>query len=91
MKSPPFRQCSTGRGGWQDKRKEGGENVAKGKEVKIRVESYVHVGNQLVNTRDLTEEQKVKLAGWIKLNWCQELYRGKAVFSLTEHETLRME
>lgn len=65
--------------------------MAKGKEVKIRVESYVHVGDQLVNTRDLTEEQKVKLAGWIKLNWCQALYRGKAVFSLTEHETLQME
>lgn len=65
--------------------------MAKRKEIKIRVESYVHVGDQLVNTRDLTPEQKQRLATWIKLNWCQELYRGKAVFSLAENEALPME
>ena len=60
--------------------------MGKRKEIKIRVESYVHVGDKLVNTDDLNHEQKVQLAGWIKLNYCQELYRGKAVFSLVEHE-----
>lgn len=64
--------------------------MGKRKEIKIRVESYVHVGDKLVNTKDLTYEQKVQLAGWIKLNWCQELYRGKAVFSLAEHEQAGM-
>lgn len=64
--------------------------MGKRKEIKIRVESYVHVGDQLVNTDDLTYEQKVQLAGWIKLNYCQELYRGKAVFSLEEHEQTGM-
>ena len=61
--------------------------MAKRGEIKIRVESYVQVGNQLVNTRDLNQEQRVQLASWIKLNWMNELYRGRAVFSLAEHET----
>ena len=62
--------------------------MGKRKEIKIRVESYVHVGDQLVNTDDLTYEQKVQLAWWIKLTYCQELYRGKAVFSLAKNESL---
>ena len=61
------------------------------KEIQIQVESYVHVGDQLVNTRDLTHEQKVQLAGWIKLTYCQELYRGKAVFSLANNESTCMD
>lgn len=61
--------------------------MAKRGEIKIRVESYVQVGDQLVNTRDLNQEQRVQLASWIKLNWMNELYRGRAVFSLAEHET----
>lgn len=65
--------------------------MARRKQDKIRVESYVYVGDQLVNTRDLTQEQKVKLAGWIKLTYCQELYRGKAVFSLVENGAANMD
>ena len=33
---------------------------------------------------DLTPEQKVKLANWIKLTWCSALYQGKAEFFLAE-------
>ena len=65
--------------------------MGKRREIEIRVESYVHVGDQLVNTRDLTHEQKVQLAGWIKLTYCQALYRGKAVFSLAENEQTGMD
>ena len=40
--------------------------MAKGiREVKIRTESYVHVGDKMVNTDDLTQEKKLRLAGWI--------------------------
>lgn len=42
--------------------------------------AYVHVGDQLVGTRDLNQEQKKKLADWILMTWMQNLYRGEAVF-----------
>ena len=54
------------------------------KEIKIQTESFVRVNGVWTNTKDLTPELKRKLAGWIKLTWCQELYRGQAEFSLAE-------
>ena len=50
------------------------------KEQKIKVVSYVHVGNQLVNTEDLNPEQKRQLATWIKCTYLNTLYEGKAKF-----------
>lgn len=47
---------------------------------KIKVVSYVHVGDQLVNTEDLDPEQKRQLATWIKCTYLNALYEGKAKF-----------
>ena len=50
------------------------------KEQKIKVVSYVHVGDQLVNTEDLDPERKRQLATWIKCTYLNALYKGKAKF-----------
>ena len=50
---------------------------------KIRTVSYVHVGDKLVNTKDLTEEQRVKVATWLKVTYLNALFRGKAEFYVT--------
>ena len=50
------------------------------KEQKIKVVSYVHVGDQLVNTEDLDPERKRQLATWIKCTYLNALYEGKAKF-----------
>lgn len=50
------------------------------KEQKIKVVSYVHVGDQLVNTEDLDPERKQRLATWIKCTYLNALYEGKAKF-----------
>lgn len=50
------------------------------KDLKIKVISYVHVGDELVNTDDLNPEQKQKLATWIKCTYLNALYEGKAKF-----------
>ena len=54
------------------------------KELKINVVSYVHVGDQLVNTEDLNPEQKRQLATWIKCTYLNALYEGKAKFWAVE-------
>lgn len=50
------------------------------KEQKIKVVSYVHVGDQLVNTEELDEEQKRQLATWLKCTYLNALFEGKAKF-----------
>ncbi|MDE6589762.1 MAG: hypothetical protein K2K53_05340 [Oscillospiraceae bacterium] len=50
------------------------------KTQKIKVVSYVHVGDQLVNTDDLDSEQKRQLATWIKCTYLNALFAGKAKF-----------
>ena len=50
------------------------------KEQKIKVVSYVHVGEQLVNTEELDPERRQQLATWIKCTYLNELFRGKARF-----------
>lgn len=50
------------------------------REQKIKVVSYVHVGEQLVNTEDLDPERKRQLATWIKCTYLNALYEGKAKF-----------
>lgn len=70
----------------------GGDFVAKGiREVKIRTESYVHVGDKLVNTDDLTQEQKLRLAGWIVETLCNEIYRGEFVVTAQYDKVYRGE
>ncbi len=56
------------------------------KEQKIKVVSYVHVGDQLVNTDNLDAEQKRRLATWIKCTYLNALYEGKARFYPVEEE-----
>ena len=50
------------------------------KEQKIKVVSYVHVGDQLVNTDDLDPERKRQLATWLKCTYLNALFEGKAKF-----------
>lgn len=46
----------------------------------IRTVSFVHIGDELVNTDDLNEEQRRKLATWLKTTYLNALFRGKAEF-----------
>lgn len=50
----------------------------------IRVVSYVHTDQGLVEFDDLTPEQKQKAATELKLRYMNDLYRGKAVFTAEE-------
>ena len=50
----------------------------------IKVISYVHVGDKLVNTEDLTPEQRQRLANWLKAEWLNGLFQGRAVFRPAE-------
>ena len=52
--------------------------------MEIKTVSYVHVGDRLVNTEDLDQEQKRKLANWLKVTYLNTLYQGKAVFRVEE-------
>ncbi len=45
-----------------------------------KVVSYVHVGDALVNTADLTEDQRRQMGTWLKSTYLTALFRGKAVF-----------
>ena len=55
--------------------------AAKKKEPKkIKVISFVHVGDELVETSQLNPEQKHRLATWLKVTYLNHLYAGKAVF-----------
>ena len=48
--------------------------------TKIKAVSYVHVGDQLVETSQLTAEQKQQLGTWIKTSILNEVFRGEATF-----------
>lgn len=50
------------------------------KRIEIKTVSYVHVGDKLVNTEDLNEEQRLKLAAWLNCTYLNAFYQGKAVF-----------
>lgn len=50
------------------------------KKQEIRTESFVHVGDKLVNTDDLNDEQRRRLATWLKITYLNALFRGKAEF-----------
>ena len=54
------------------------------KQMKIIVESFVRVDDQLVNTKDLNQEQKVRLSNWLATTYLNHLYAGKAEFYVEE-------
>ena len=47
---------------------------------KIKVISYVRVGEKLVETSQLTPEQKRQLGTWLKTTYLNALFAGQAVF-----------
>ena len=47
----------------------------------IKVISYVHTADGLVNFEDLTPEQKRRAATALKIEYMNALYRGKATFT----------
>ena len=56
------------------------------KKKQIKTVSFVHVGNELVNTDDLDVEQRRKLATWLKTTYLNTLFQGKAkFFESSEH------
>ena len=50
------------------------------KKQEIRTVSFVHVGDKLVSTDDLTDEQRCMVATWIKKTYLNTLFQGKAEF-----------
>jgi len=52
-----------------------------GKDIEIKAISYVHVGDELVEFSQLTQEQKRKAATWLKCTYLNALYAGQARFS----------
>jgi len=56
-------------------------DVMAGKDLKIKAISYVHVGDELVEFSQLTQEQKRKAATWLKCTYLNALYAGQAKFT----------
>lgn len=56
---------------------------------KIQTVSYIHVGDQLVNTDDLNNEQKKYVATLLNQQFMNALFRGKAEFGLPENMPAR--
>jgi len=54
--------------------------MARKKIEKIRTVSYIHVGDKLVCTDDLTPEQKTYVATVLKTKYLNALFAGRAVF-----------
>lgn len=50
------------------------------RKLEIRTESYVHIGDELVNTDDLNDDQRRRLATWLKTTYLTTLFQGKAEF-----------
>lgn len=50
------------------------------KNQKIKVTSYVQVGDELVETSKLTPEQKRILGTWLKTTYLNNLFAGQVVF-----------
>lgn len=54
------------------------------KHREIQTESYVHIGEGTVNTDELDDEQRRRLAAWLKVTYLNALFRGKAEFFAKE-------
>lgn len=50
------------------------------KSIEIRTVSFVHVGDRLVCTDELTDSQRGQLATALKVEWLNGLFRGEAEF-----------
>ena len=50
------------------------------KKQEIRTVSFVHIGDELVNTDDLDDDQRRRLATWLKTTYLNTLFQGKAEF-----------
>ena len=50
------------------------------KKREIRTMSFVRIGDKLVNTDDLNDDQRLKLATWLKTTYLNTLFQGKAEF-----------
>ena len=46
----------------------------------IQTVSFVHIGDELVNTDDLDDEQRRRLATWLKTTYLNALFQGKVEF-----------
>ena len=57
------------------------------KKQKIKTVSYVHVGDKLLNTKDLNDEQRRTLTTWLKITYLNALFEGEATFSCTDEKT----
>lgn len=58
--------------------------MARRKQTQIRTVSYIHVGNKLVCTDDLTPQQKYYVGTLLKQQILNAFYQGKAEFGLPE-------
>lgn len=50
------------------------------KKQEIRTVSFVHIGDELVSTDDLNDEQRRRLATWLKTTYLNTLFQGRAEF-----------
>ena len=50
------------------------------KKQEIRTVSFVHIGDELVNTDDLDDDQRRRLATWLKTTYLNTLFQGTAEF-----------
>ena len=46
----------------------------------IKTVSFVHIGDELVSTDDLDDEQRRRLATWLKTTYLNTLFQGKVEF-----------
>lgn len=56
------------------------------KKQEIRTVSFVHIGDELVNTDDLDDDQRRRLATWLKTTYLNTLFQGKAEFFESSRE-----
>lgn len=50
------------------------------KKREIRTVSFVHIGDELADTDGLDDDQRRRLATWLKTTYLNTLFRGKAEF-----------
>ena len=58
------------------------------KKQEIKTVSFVHIGDELVNTEDLDDVQRRKLATWLKTTYLNTLFQGKAEFYESNNQTV---
>lgn len=61
------------------------------KKREIRTASFVHIGDELVSTDGLDDDQRRRLATWLKTTYLNTLFQGKAEFFESSGEGDRWE